>query len=304
MNCLSFDVGGTTVKYGVIDESYKILKKDKIPTPENENDFIYSLSNIIQENLSIISKVSVAMPGYVNSANNKYSYGPHLQFDIDFSKLSNFTDYKFHLDNDGNVAAYCEYFLNYKTKYSNLIMLTFGTGVGGGIISEGRLLRGRGNAGEIGHMLTSNDREIEGDSGKKGSFESSVAASVWTKKCEELTQENQDSELAKIFATKNVGSVLFDNTLNLTNSEQAARDEIIQNISNGLLSLFEIFDNEAFILGGTMSSEPYDLIELLESDIKSRYKFPSRNFPEIFIASQGEDSGIIGAAALAFNEEN
>ena len=304
MNCLSFDVGGTTVKYGVIDESYKILKKDKIPTPENENDFIYSLSNIIQENLSIISKVSVAMPGYVNSANNKYLYGPHLKYDIDFSKLSNFTDYKFHLDNDGNVAAYCEYFFNYKTKYSNLIMLTFGTGVGGGIISEGRLLRGRGNAGEIGHMLTSNDREIEGDSGKKGSFESSVAASVWTKKCEELTQENQDSELAKIFATKNVGSVLFDNTLNLTNSEQAARDEIIQNISNGLLSLFEIFDNEAFILGGTMSSEPYDLIELLESDIKSRYKFPSRNFPEIFIASQGEDSGIIGAAALAFNEEN
>ena len=304
MNCLSFDVGGTTVKYGVIDESYKILKKDKIPTPENENDFIYSLSNIIQENLSIISKVSVAMPGYVNSANNKYLYGPHLKYDIDFSKLSNFTDYKFHLDNDGNVAAYCEYFLNYKTKYSNLIMLTFGTGVGGGIISEGRLLRGRGNAGEIGHMLTSNDREIEGDSGKKGSFESSVAASVWTKKCEDLTQENQDSELAKIFATKNVGSVLFDNTLNLTNSEQAARDEIIQNISNGLLSLFEIFDNEAFILGGTMSSEPFDLIELLESDIKSRYKFPSRNFPEIFIASQGEDSGIIGAAALAFNEEN
>ena len=263
MNCLSFDVGGTTVKYGVIDESYKILKKDKIPTPENENDFIYSLSNIIQENLSIISKVSVAMPGYVNSANNKYLYGPHLKYDIDFSKLSNFTDYKFHLDNDGNVAAYCEYFLNYKTKYSNLIMLTFGTGVGGGIISEGRLLRGMGNAGEIGHMLTSNDREIVGDSGKKGSFESSVAASVWTKKCEELTQENQDSELAKIFATKNVGSVLFDNTLNLTNSEQVARDEIIQNISNGLLSLFEIFDNEAFILGGTMSSEPYDLIELL-----------------------------------------
>ena len=304
MNCLSFDVGGTTVKYGVIDESYKIIKKDKILTPENENDFIYSLSNIIQENLSIISKVSVAMPGYVNSANNKYLYGPHLKYDIDFSKLSNFTDYKFHLDNDGNVAAYCEYFLNYKTKYSNLIMLTFGTGVGGGIISEGRLLRGRGNAGEIGHMLTSNDREIEGDSGKKGSFESSVAASVWTKKCEELSQANQDSELAKIFATKNVGSVLFDNTLNLTNSEQAARDEIIQNISNGLLSLFEIFDNEAFILGGTMSSEPYDLIELLESDIKSRYKFPSRNFPEIFIASQGEDSGIIGAAALAFNEEN
>ena len=181
-------------------------------------------------------------------------------------------------------------------------MLTFGTGVGGGIISESKLLRGRGNAGEIGHMLTSNDREVEGDNGKKGSFESSVAASVWTRKCFELTEKNQDSELARIFAIKNVGSVLFDNSLNLTKSESAIRDEIIQNISNGLLSLFEIFDNEIFVLGGSMSSEPFDLINLIESDIKNRYKFPSRDFPEIFIASQGEDSGIIGAAALAFNE--
>ena len=57
MNCLSFDVGGTTVKYGVIDESFEVLKKDKIPTPENEDKFIDSLSNIIQDNLSNISKV-------------------------------------------------------------------------------------------------------------------------------------------------------------------------------------------------------------------------------------------------------
>ena len=304
MNCLSFDVGGTTIKYGVINDRYEVLLKDKIPTPKDEEKFIESVSEIIQKNIENISKVSIAMPGYVNIANNKYLYGPHLQYGIDFSKLSNFSEYEFYLDNDGNVAAYCEYLLNYKTNYSNLIMLTFGTGVGGGIISEGKLLRGRGNAGEIGHMLTSNDRSVKGDSGKKGSFESSVAASVWTKKCSEITEKNKDSELAKKFANKNVGSVLFDTTLSLTDIEATVRDEIIQNISNGLLSLFEIFDNEAFVLGGTMSSEPFDLIELIQNDIKSRYVFPSRNFPEIFIASQGEDSGIIGAAAIAFNESN
>ncbi len=302
MNCLSFDVGGTTIKYGVINNSYEVIHKDKIPTPKDEGKFIESLSEIIQKNINNISKVSVGMPGYVNVASKKYLYGPHLPFEIDFSKLSNFSDYEFYLDNDGNVAAYCEYFLNYKNKYSNLIMLTFGTGVGGGIISEGSLLRGSGNAGEVGHMLTSNDRDIEGDSGKKGSFETSVAASVWTKKCHELTEKNQDSELAKAFALKNIGSVLFDTTLNLTDQEATVRDEIIQNISNGLLSLFEIFDNEAFILGGSMSSEPFDLIDLIQIDIKNRYKFPSRTFPEVFIASQGEDSGIIGAAALAFDE--
>ena len=302
MNCLAFDVGGTTIKYGVINDRYEVLLKDKIPTPKDEEQFIDSLSEIIQKNIENISKVSVAMPGYVNVANNKYLYGPHLKYDIDFSKLSNFSEYEFYLDNDGNVAAYCEYLLNYKNKYSNLIMLTFGTGVGGGIISEGNLLRGRGNAGEIGHMLTSNDRTVKGDSGKKGSFESSVAASVWTKKCIELTEKNKNSELAKKFAIKNVGSVLFDKTLRLTDLEAAERDKIIQNISNGLLSLFEIFDNEAFILGGTMSSEPFDLITLIQSDIKNRFQFPSRNFPEIFIASQGEDSGIIGAAAISFDE--
>ncbi len=302
MNCLSFDVGGTTIKYGVINDRYEVLLKDKIPTPKDEEKFIESVSEIIQKNIENISKVSIAMPGYVNIANNKYLYGPHLQYGIDFSKLSNFSEYEFYLDNDGNVAAYCEYLLNYKTNYSNLIMLTFGTGVGGGIISEGKLLRGRGNAGEIGHMLTSNDRSVKGDSGKKGSFESSVAASVWTKKCSELTEKNKDSELAKKFANKNVGSVLFDTTLSLTDLEATVRDEIIQNISNGLLSLFEIFDNEAFVIGGTMSSEPFDLITLIQDDIKNRYQFPSRNFPEIFIASQGEDSGIIGAAAISFDE--
>jgi len=302
MNCLSFDVGGTTIKYGVINDRYEVLLKDKIPTPKDEEKFIESVSEIIQKNIENISKVSIAMPGYVNIANNKYLYGPHLQYGIDFSKLSNFSEYEFYLDNDGNVAAYCEYLLNYKTNYSNLIMLTFGTGVGGGIISEGKLLRGRGNAGEIGHMLTSNDRSVKGDSGKKGSFESSVAASVWTNKCSELTEKNKDSELAKKFANKNVGSVLFDTTLSLTDLEATVRDEIIQNISNGLLSLFEIFDNEAFVLGGTMSSEPFDLITLIEEDIKNRYQFPFRNFPEIFIASQGEDSGIIGAAAISFDE--
>ena len=302
MNCLSFDVGGTTIKYGVINDRYEVLLKDKISTPKDEEKFIESVSEIIQKNIENISKVSIAMPGYVNIANNKYLYGPHLQYGIDFSKLSNFSEYEFYLDNDGNVAAYCEYLLNYKTNYSNLIMLTFGTGVGGGIISEGKLLRGRGNAGEIGHMLTSNDRSVKGDSGKKGSFESSVAASVWTNKCSELTEKNKDSELAKKFANKNFGSVLFDTTLSLTDLEATVRDEIIQNISNGLLSLFEIFDNEAFVLGGTMSSEPFDLITLIEEDIKNRYQFPFRNFPEIFIASQGEDSGIIGAAAMSFDE--
>ena len=143
MNVLAFDVGGTSIKYGLVSDTLEIISKDKFSTPENEEKLIDLFSKIIEDNLSDISKVSVAMPGYVNLSNNKYLYGAHLKYDIDFSKLSKFSEYEFYLDNDANVAAYCEYFLNYKNKYSNLIMLTFGTGVGGGIISENKLLRGK-----------------------------------------------------------------------------------------------------------------------------------------------------------------
>ena len=137
--------------------------------------------------------------GFVNFEKKQYSYGPNLQYDINFSKLVNFTDYEFYLDNDGNVAAYCEYLLSYKNKFSNLIMLTFGTGVGGGIISEGKLLRGQGSAGELGHMLTSNNRDVLCGCRKKGCYEASVAASVWTQRCSQLSLENKTSELAKRF---------------------------------------------------------------------------------------------------------
>ena len=104
MKCLSFDVGGTTIKYGVINDSYEVLYKDKISTPKDEESFIESLSEIIKKYNNDISKVSVGMPGYVNVENNKYFYGPHLPFGIDFSKLSNFSEYEFYLDNDGNLS--------------------------------------------------------------------------------------------------------------------------------------------------------------------------------------------------------
>ena len=87
MNVLAFDVGGTSIKYGLVSDTLEIISKDKFATPENEEKLIGLFSKIIEDNLSDISKVSVAMPGYVNTANNKYLYGPHLPFEINFSNF-------------------------------------------------------------------------------------------------------------------------------------------------------------------------------------------------------------------------
>lgn len=302
MNCLAFDVGGTYVKYGLVNQDLSILENHKFNTPKNESDFINEFSKIIVQNENKFETVSIAMPGFINKLEKKFLFGTNIQFSIDFKKLINFNSYNLYLDNDGNVSAFSEYFQYYRDQFSNLIMLTFGTGIGGGIIANKKLLQGSGSAGEIGHILTSIDNSILCNCGKNGCFEASTAATVWTNKCQELSDLEPNSELAQRFKIENVGSILFDDSIKFTSLQLDEINIIIQNISNGLVSLFEIFDNEIFVLGGAMSSSPYSLIKLIDKDINSRFKFPSRIFPKIEISLQKGDSGIIGAAALAFNE--
>jgi predicted NBD/HSP70 family sugar kinase len=117
-----------------------------------------------------------------------------------------------------------------------------------------------------------------------------------------LYEKYPQSELAKKFSEDNLGSIIFDKSIQLNIEELTTRDEIILNISNGLVSLFEIFDNEAFVLGGSMSSKPFDLVHLINEDIANRFNFPSRVFPDIFVSNQRGEGGIIGAALLAKNE--
>lgn len=302
MNCLAFDVGGTYVKYGLVNQDLSILENHKFNTPKNESDFINEFSKIIVQNENKFETVSIAMPGFINKLEKKFLFGTNIQFSIDFKKLMNFNSYNLYLDNDGNVSAFSEYFQYYRDQFSNLIMLTFGTGIGGGIIANKKLLQGSGSAGEIGHILTSIDNSILCNCGKNGCFEASTAATVWTNKCQELSDLEPNSELAQRFKIENVGSILFDDSIKFTSLQLDEINIIIQNISNGLVSLFEIFDNEIFVLGGAMSSSPYSFIKLIDKDINSRFKFPSRIFPKIEISLQKGDSGIIGAAALAFNE--
>ena len=302
MNCLAIDVGGTSVKYGIVDKDYKILQSGSFPTPSNEAEFLESINNLVYEIKLEFSAISVAMPGFVNQANSEYLFGTNIPFSIDFKKLKNFDKYKFFLDNDGNVAAFYEYKNYFYTEFKHLIMLTFGTGIGGGIISDGKLLRGQGSAGELGHILTSIQKDVKCNCGKSGCLEATTSASKWTEICESLSISEPNSELANRFKKLKVGSVLFDNKINFSVSQKLAQNEIIKNISNGLVSLFEIFNNEIFVLGGSMASQPFDLINFIENDLAKRFKFPSRKFPRIQISTQKGYSGILGAASLYFNE--
>ena len=293
MKILAFDVGGTTIKGGLVDEKLKIHEKFIEDTPKREDTFLLLIEEIHNRFSDETNKVSLGMPGFVDNDNHIFKYGTNMQFSIDFKKLRFTEDKKIYLENDGNLAAYSEYLLHFKNDYKNLIMLTFGTGIGGGIIYNSKIFKGSGNAGEIGRILID----------EKSYLEDVISAKAWTKKCQHLYEINKETRLSKIFFEEKVGSLLFDQSIELEDYEEFARNEIIQNTSNALVSLFELFDNDIFVIGGSMTKSPYDFIPLLDDYIGNNFQFPSRNFPKIKLSKAREDSGMLGAALLALNSE-
>ena len=293
MNILAFDVGGTTIKGGLVNEKLKIKEKFIEDTPKREDTFLSLVEEIYNRFSDETDKVSLGMPGFVDNENHIFKYGTNMQFSIDFKKLRFNEDKKIYLENDGNLAAYYEYFLHFKNDYKNLIMLTFGTGIGGGIIYNSEIFKGSGNAGEIGRILIN----------EKSYLEDIISAKAWTKKCQELYEINKETKLSRIFFEEKVGSLLFDQSIDLEDYEKLARDEIIQSTSNALISLFELFDNDVFVIGGSMTQSPYDFLSLIDDYISKNFEFPSRNFPKIKLSKAREDSGMLGAALLALNSE-
>ena len=293
MNILSFDVGGTTIKAGLVNKDLEIQEKFTKDTPKNEESFISLIEEIHKVRTDKCDKVSFGMPGFVDRDNYVFKYGTNMKFSIDFKKLEFFDEKKLYIENDGNLAAYSEFVLNLSDKYKNVIMLTFGTGIGGGIITDSKIYKGGGNAGEIGHILIKENSNLE----------DIISAKAWTSKCNDLYQQNKNSELSKRFKEKKVGSLLFDQSINLEDNEKLERDEIIKYTSRGLISLFELFDNELFVIGGSMTQNPYDFLSLIKEYIKLNFEFPSRAFPEIILSKSRADAGLLGSALLALNSE-
>ena len=293
MNILSFDVGGTTIKAGLVNKDLEIQEKFTEDTPKNEESFISLIEEIHKVRTDKCDKVSFGMPGFIDRDNYIFRYGTNMKFSIDFKKLEFFNEKKIYIENDGNLAAYSEFVLNLSDKYKNVIMLTFGTGIGGGIITDSKIYKGGGNAGEIGHILIKENSNLE----------DIISAKAWTSKCNDLYQQNKNSELSKRFKEKKVGSLLFDQSINLEDNEKLEREEIIKYTSRGLVSLFELFDNELFVIGGSMTQNPYDFLLLLKEYIKLNFEFPSRAFPEIILSKSRADAGLLGSALLALNSE-
>jgi glucokinase len=295
---LGIDIGGTNIKFGVTDENFNVVKKLTLPT--NAHLGIDCVVNTVLEGAKLLmndvpyNKIGIGTLGkidcerglLVSSANIPYHNTPIVKI------LSDALRTPVILGNDASCATIAEAYAGHGKQYKNFVMLTLGTGVGGGIVIDGKPYRGaHGMAGEFGHISVN----INGDMcrcGMRGCLENYASVSALIKMTKDVARKHEDSLLANRIRTHGLdGKTAFDAQSNGCPIAKEVIREFTSNIALGLINYQRIFDPDAIVLGGAITAEG----DALLTPIKEAANLPC----PVLISALGADVGIIGAAVLA-----
>ncbi|HPZ00588.1 MAG TPA: ROK family glucokinase [Clostridiales bacterium] len=311
---IGIDLGGTNIAAGVVDENHKIIAsasvKANCPRPAEEiADSIAEVARIAVKKAGIswqeVDSVGVGTPGAVNQdgvVENSANLG-FLNTPLKDMVKARLRKPAF-IENDANCAALGEQIAGRGHGVPNFIFITLGTGIGGGIILDGKLLTGiNGAAGEIGHMVIVKDG-VPCNCGRHGCFEKYASATA-------LVRETKEAMEADAYKTSLMWTI-SDNLdkVNGMTSFKAARqgdalglevvDEYISYLAVGVTDLINIFQPDMVCIGGGISREGDFLIRpLTEKVMAEQYAGHAKRRTEICAAVLGNDAGIIGAALLA-----
>lgn len=309
---VGIDLGGTNIVAGVVDENYKIIAKastkTNCPRPEKEiaDDMAkMALQAVKNANLTIddIEWVGVGTPGIANSATGIIEYSNNLGFKNTpmVKYIQETIDKPVFIENDANAAAYGEYVAGAAKGAKNAVCITLGTGVGGGIIIDGKIYSGSNFAGaEIGHTVI----EVDGPQcscGRKGCFEVFSSATGLIRMSKEAMAAFPESTMNKM-AEEN-GKVTARTSFDAMRAgDKAAKDVVdkyIKYLAAGITNTINIFQPDVLCIGGGVCNEGDPLLLPVKALVKDEvYTRNSEKNAEIVIAKLGNDAGIIGAAFL------
>lgn len=310
---IGIDLGGTNIVAGVVDENYKIISKastkTNLPRPEKEiaADMARVSVQAVKEaglDMNQIEWVGIGTPGIANSEKGIIEYSCNLGFDntpmVDYIK--EYIDTPVFIENDANAAAYGEYVAGAAKGAKNAVCITLGTGVGGGIIIDGRIYSGSNFAGaEIGHTVI----EVDGPEcacGRRGCFEVFSSATGLIRMTKEAMDNDKDTLMHKITAERNgkvTARTSFDAMRMGDKTAKAVVDKFIKYLAAGITNTINIFQPDILCIGGGVCNEGDPLLLPVRALVKKEVY--TRNSPkntEIVIAKLGNDAGIIGAAFL------
>lgn len=303
------DVGGTTVKCGLFTDQGKLLEMWELPTrTENQGENILPdvaasvKDKIRQRNLeaSKILGLGIGVPGPVNSKGEvPTAVNLHWGYKNVAGELEESLGMKVRVGNDANVAALGEMWMGGGKGTSNLILLTLGTGVGGGVIIDGKIITGaHGAGGEVGHAAVEPAETEHCNCGNQGCLEQMASATGLVRLARKyLEASREDSVLRQ-------GDLSAKSIFDAYKAGDPAAAAIVDQFAGYLGRTMAIFacvtDPEIFVLGGGVSKAGQPLVEAVEKYYR-KHAFPSCKDTPIVLAKLGNEAGIYGAARMVLD---
>ena len=312
---LGIDLGGTNIVAGVVDKKYKIVAKASCKTavPRPESEICDSMAEVAKKavekaklTMDDIESVGIGVPGAVNPKTGVIEYSANLFFhnwevvEMMEERLGK----KVHIENDANAAALGEYLAGSAKDARNAVAITLGTGVGGGIIIDGKIYSGSNFAGaELGHMVIVKDGK-ECACGRRGCWETYASATglINLTKQKILSEKLEFSYMLKLCdgdINKVNGRTAFDAMRDGDPTAKSVVEEYISYLSCGLVNIINIFQPDVLCIGGGISNEGENLLGPVRSYVE-RERYTKHNDKQTVICkcTLGNDAGIIGAAYL------
>ena len=292
MRILTFDIGGTFIKYGVCNEKFEFLEDHKVPTEAKKGGqkLVEKIIGIIEE-YDNIDRVAISTAGQVDSENGIIVYStdniPYYTGMMVKKLIENKTGIPTFVENDVNSAALGEAHFGAAKGEDNFICLTYGTGIGGAIYINGNLFKGSScSAGEFGHIITHYGGK-QCTCGSEGCYECYASARALTEAVNKISNEPLDA--IQMFSPENFAKPEIRSEI----------DKWIDEIIIGLINIIYTFNPSKIVLGGGIMNEDY-IIDLIDRKIYNKIMASFRNV-DIARSRLGNKAGMLGAAWGAVN---
>lgn len=307
---IGIDLGGTNIAGGLVDDAGQILKSVSTPTlvDRGSDAIIADIAKVIETlkaDAENVKSIGIGIPGIADPhtgqvlacVNLKWYHVPLKE------KLEALVKIPVFIDNDATVAGVAEFQVSQKGRYKNAVMLTLGTGVGGGIIVGGEVVSGHHGIGsEIGHMIIG-DNFYDCNCGRNGCLETFASSTAIIKYSKHLFEMGETSEYI-LNATngdlnKINGQIIFDAAKAGDGLANKVVDRLVKYLSRGIINVICMIDPEIIVLGGGISHAGDFLVDKINIALEELKYFKDSALAKIEIAKLKNDAGIIGAAMYA-----
>ena len=307
------DLGGTNIAVGVVSEDLKIIGRASVKTncPRPAEEIFDDIKKAVEmavadAGISIeeVKSVGIGTPGTVNKNNGYIEFANNLDFKQVPAKemLEARIGRTVYLDNDANCAALGEAVAGAGKGTKNFVAVTLGTGVGSGIIIDGKIVNGANfAAGEMGHMVIAMDGE-HCNCGRRGCWEQYASAPALIRQTKDAMKHNQDSIMWQL-VNDNIdavdGRTAFDGMRQNDKTAKEVVDRYVFYVATGIINIVNALQPEFICVGGGIANEKETLLEPVRKHVnRERYSHYSSKQTKIVAAELGNDAGIFGAALL------